>query len=137
MRFHGVDLLGDAHRPQLRGEPAAGLHRETPGDAISGASSRVLTNEETKPVAGPKTQQVEEVVALDADECTDGDPEHNGHTGGAAAHHEGAVAPGDVRQQPQEFAAVLAQRDRHGDQCPDEEDQHVAQPDDRLRSLRR
>ena len=56
--------------------------------AMIGASSRVFTSDEMKPVAGPRPEQIQEVVALDARRARRGNPEHHRDTRGSAAHDD-------------------------------------------------
>ena len=102
----------------MRIEPSCAVNRQpacvaNASEAAIGASSRVFTSEEMMPGRGPEPEQVEEVVALDADQRADGDAEHDRHAGGSAADDQRTVAPGDVGEQPDELAAVVPQRDRH------------------------
>ena len=132
-RVEGVDLLGDPHRAQLGGESAAGLRGERQRRRDRRQFSGVHQRRDDSG-RRPQSQQVQEVVALDADERADGDAEDERDSGGAATDHQRAVAPGDVGEQPDEFGAVVAQRDRHRGHRADEEHQHVAEPDDRRRT---
>lgn len=128
-RLERVDLLGDPHGSQLRGESAPGLG----GERQRGGDRRQLAGVDQRgddAGGGPQAQQVQEVVALDADQRPDRDAEDDRDARRPAADHQGAVAPGDIGEQADELVAVVPQRDRYRGQRPDEEHQHVAEPDE-------
>ncbi|SKW25069.1 Uncharacterised protein [Mycobacteroides abscessus subsp. massiliense] len=92
----------------MRIEPSWAVNRQpactaNASEAINGASSRVFTSDEMKPVAGPSPSR-----SLDGDQGAGKHPQPHRHAGGTAANHDGSVSPRDIGEQAHEFSAVVA-----------------------------
>ncbi len=130
-RVQRVDLLVDALGAELRGEAAAGLHRESEGCH----HRRQLTRRDqgrNKSRGRAQADDVQQVVGLDTDQRADGGTQHRGDTDGPAAGDQRAVTPRDVGQQPEEFLGVVAQGVRDRGDGLHEEGQHVPESPNRL-----
>ncbi len=116
---------------ELGGEAAAGLggERDRGHDRSQFAGVHQRGDDARR---RSEAQQVKEVVALDGHQSTGDDAEDDHDAGGTATHDEGAVAPRDIGEVPQELFPVVAQHDWNTGDGPEEERDHVAQPGDRF-----
>ena len=122
----GVDLLGDAHRAELRGEPAADRRRQRDaGDQRGDLAGVEVGRDEAGERGG--AELVERGVAGQPDLGAGEEGHAEDDADGAADHGEGAGAEGDLGQDPQDLARVAHDRARQRQQHLDVEGQLVTE----------
>ena len=126
-----VDLLGDAHRAELGGEPAADCRRERePGDERRDLPGVEVSRQEAG--EGRCADGIERGVSLQAHDGAGEQTETHHHADGAADDGECTGPEGDLPEEADDLLVVAADRMRDREQDAQVEAQLLAQGGQRV-----